>query len=190
MPLISLAQVNSKDTHLSAGVQDSILETSFVLKEHNVLFEKIYSSDLNKTDLINKLKYFLPGVKNFQLSNSANQNADQLSGRIRDFMVNYKKFGGSDSGPGNMLAFPLNANVIIQVKDKKYRLLITEIVFKGLQTNPSLAAVNAQFDDFITNNDRSKIKTSQRHLETAKFVNADLSISFDMQLNNKLSSSF
>jgi len=190
LPGICLSQVNVENMDSSSvGLQDSILGTSFILKDHSVIFQKVYDSDLNKDELISELKSFLPLVKNFQLAVSPSQNPEQFTGRISDFMVNYKKFGGSDGLSASILSLPLSANVAVQVKDKRYRVTITEIIFKGHGTTPPDAIVNRPFDDFISSNHRTKVRTG-RNLRIAKLIDKDLATSFDIIADNQVSTKF
>lgn len=190
-PFFCAAQSEASIRILAKGVQESISETSFILKDQSVLFQKVYSSNLSKNELINKLKYFLPGVKNFQLTDGVNQTADQFSGRITDFIVNYQKFGTTDTGPGQLMAYGLNANVIVQVKDNKYRVIISNLVFKGIGNGLSgTISINSPFDDFICKDHRNKFRTGQWFLLTAKIIDADLATSFDITLNDTLSTDF
>lgn len=187
-PLLSMAQVDIKTVKLSDGIQDSVLGQSIVLKDHAVIFQKVYSSNLTKEDLTTKLKAFLPSVKNFQLTDSPNQNTNQFSGRLTNFIVNYRKFGGTAMGTPSLLNDPLNANVIIQVKDNKYRVIISEIVFKSVIAG--VGATDQPFDDVISKNKRSKIRISENYLKISKYINEDFSTSFDITTNSKVSTDF
>jgi len=190
IPTICLAQINADTAHTAEPVQDSILGTSFILKDHSVIFQKVYPSALSKDQLISRLKYFLPTVKNFKLSALTIENSDLLTGRIVDFMVNYQKFGGSDDYNTSMLAYPIQANVIIQIKDNKYRVTVSEIIFKGFQNSSPIIAINTPLDDLVSRNQRTKVRTADRYLKIAKFVNDDLSMSFDVSATNNISSNF
>lgn len=127
--LVMLCAVMTKaqKQKLSPGVQDSIAGTSIVLKNHTVIFQKVYSSKLTKEELEQKLRLFLPTVKNFQLTNAMNQNPGQLSGRITSSIINYERY---DTSSWALFAYPLNANVLIQIRDQKYRVTISQLMFK------------------------------------------------------------
>jgi hypothetical protein len=189
LPLFAVAQVDNTST-LSSGLQDSVLGTSLVIKASAVVFQKIYTSTLTKEALIVKLKTFLPSVKNFQLTDVTNQNADQFSGTLSGFIVNYRKYGGTLMRAPIVLNFPMNGNVIIQVKDYKYRVIISDMTFKNVQVISSVPAQDMTLEDGITSSKRTKVRTGAMSVKTAKYVNDDLSASFDLLGSNKISTEF
>jgi hypothetical protein len=188
LPGMLYAQVKQDTISLSAGVQDSVLGTSIVLKDRAILFQKVYASNLKKDELLRRLKDFLPTIKNFELLGPANQNEDRLIGRLADFLVNYRKFGGTEEYVQDILRMPIFANVIIQVKDYRYRVLITQIVFKSISTDSGRLLI--PFDEVISRNDRQRIRISAGYRDTARYVNDDFSDSFDLTSALKLRSDF
>jgi len=189
-PVTIFAQVEPGKIALPNGVQDSVLGTSLIIKDNTVIFQKVYLSKLNKTELIEKLKLFLPSVKNFQMTDLSNQNADQFSGKLTEFLINYRKYGGSLMGTAILLNSPLNGNVIVQVKDNRYRVIISDLVFKNVQVLLSAPAVDMSLDDFITKNKRTKVRNTSLVLKSAKYIDNDLSESFNLENNVKTATDF
>jgi hypothetical protein len=188
LPLMVHAQVKNDTIALSAGVQDSVLGTSIVLKDRAIIFQKVYQSNLKKDELLKQLKDFLPTVKSFELSGITNQTEDRLTGKLADFLVNYRKFGGTKEYVQDILDIPIFANVIIQVKDYRYKVLISQIVFKTISKEAYTS--NIPFDEIVSRNDRQRIRTGTGYRETARFVNDDFSESFDLTSGLKLKADF
>lgn len=184
MPVMLCAQVNLEKTKLSDGVQDSVLGTDIVLKNNEIIFQKTYSSELSKSELIEKLKTYLPTIKNFQLSEVPNQNIDQFSGRLTDYIVNYRKYGGTLMGTSIALNYPLNANAIIQVKDFKYRITISNFIFKGIVLMSQ--KYDLVLDDALTKSKRTKIRNNQEILNAAIYLNKELNDMFDINNTKKI----
>lgn len=180
LPIISFAQVGKDKSILSTGLQDSVLGTSFVLKENSVVFQKIYSSDLNKAELTERMKEFLPSVKGFQLTGSPNQNEDQFSGKLSDFIVNYRKYGGTLMGTAIVLNYPVSANVIVQVRDNKYRVIIRDVMFKGVKMALNDTGTDLMFDELISKKQRTEIRVSETYLKSARYIDKDFESAFDI----------
>lgn len=190
LPLLVRAQVGNDKTTLSPGVQDSVLGTSFILRDNTILFQKVYDSTLGKDDLVKSLKAFLPAVKSFQLTESPNQNEYQFSGKLNDYLINYRKYGGSLMGTSVLLNESLNANVIIQVKDYKYRVLISDVVFKDVQLVIGDNGTDIFLDDMFTRKKRTEIRIHPTVSKVAKYMDSDFGDSFNITTNKKASADF
>lgn len=183
-PIMLYAQVNQDNVKLSPNVQDSVLGTDIILKNNEIIFQKTYSSELLKSELIEKLKIYLPTIKNFQLSELSNQNDDQFSGKLTDYMVNYRKYGGTLMGTMIALNYPLTANVIIQVKDNKYRVTISNFIFKGIQV--SSQSYDVALDEALTKSKRTKIQSNKTSINAANYLNKELTDIFDLKNKKKI----
>jgi len=189
LPLFSIAQVDLKKIKLSPDTQDSVLGTSLILKENTILFQKVYESELSKSELKIALQSFLPAVKSFQLTDITNQTEYQFSGRLSDYNINYRKFGGTFIDAPSLLNYPIIANVIIQVKDNKYRVTISEIIFKSLLITTN-APNDRELDDVLTRKERTLIKTNSNAQSVGYFLDKDFSLAFDIKKTKKLSAEF
>ena len=190
LPLLASAQVDLRKVSLSPGVQDSILGTSIVLKDKAIIFSKVYESTLTKEELTNKIKSLLPSVKSFQLTDSPNQTAEQFSGRFTDYIVNYRKYGGTLMGTPMILNNPLNANVIIQVKDYKYRVIVSDIIFKGVKVLVNDTGTDILADDFLSRNKRQLIRSNSNSQSIANYLNKDFTDNFDITKSAKIDTNF
>jgi len=190
-PLFSFAQTDKQETRLANGVQDSVPGTSLILKDFTVSFQKIYTSDLDKEELAAKIRLFLPTIKNFELKNTENQSTYQFSGRITNFLVNYSKFEGRYfTFSQDAIDYPIYANVLIQVKDRKYRVIVSEITFKSTRADSTRTAREISLDEEICDRYQRKFLTNNQSKKTAKYLDDDLATSFDINIYNKISKDF
>ncbi|MGY0041237.1 hypothetical protein [Pedobacter sp. NJ-S-72] len=189
-PLALLAQDDNQEVRLSKNVQDSIPGTALVLKDYTTIFEKIYSSDLEKEELAAEIKMYLPAVKNFQLTSTENQSVYQLSGRLTDYIAIYTRFDSKayyDSFPLNA---PIDANVLISIKDKKYRVIVSEIVFQDATTDAKGNLIDQPLNVYFSTLYKPKFRLGGEAKKVADFLSKDLVASFDINNHNKISIDF
>tara|TARA_B110000259_G_C13913497_1_gene361853 strand:+ start:327 stop:860 length:534 start_codon:yes stop_codon:yes gene_type:complete len=107
-----------------------LLFTSYLISQNsnfivesdgNIVFKKVYVlEDNNKINLVNYLKT----LSNIQITESDNE----ITGTIEDLRINFKKFGKKGGYP-IFLRYSLSSNFRIQLKENKYRLIISNIGF-------------------------------------------------------------
>lgn len=156
-PIALFAQV--KNQNLPENVQDSLINTSFLLKNNEVIFSKVFVSDLNKAALLEKLQSILPNIGNFEFKIDAS-NSDKINGVLTGTTVNYRKYGGTLMGTNRIMNYPLYGNVVVQVKDFKYRVLITNLSYKNVPEPLGYGKMDFILDDGVTRNKRTKFKSS------------------------------
>ncbi|RAJ35687.1 hypothetical protein [Pedobacter cryoconitis] len=189
-PFILRAQTDTVNTFVFPGIQDSIPGTSLILKNNILLFQKVYSSALNKEELASALRSFLPTVNSFELSDVTNQTTYQLKGKISNYFVNFLKYGDGYRGVAYLIYFPLNADVLIQIKDKKYRVTISNLIVQQYYESSIINKDNAALESFLTKDDRSKIQKSNKLMKTAQYINYELTTSFDLNSTAKVTDDF
>lgn len=92
-----------------------------VESDGNIVFKKVFSlKEGKKESLINYLKR----LSNFDISNIDND----IEGKIKDMKVNFKKYGKGTGYP-IFLRHSLSSDVRIQLKDDRYRVVISSIGF-------------------------------------------------------------
>lgn len=190
LPFSLFAQNDTVNTYVFPGIQDSIAGTSLILKNNILLFQKVYSSELNKDGLVNALKSFLPTVNSFELSDVTNQTTYQLKGKISNYFVNYRKYGDGNSGVSNLIDFPLNADVLIQIKDGKYRVTISNLIVQEFHENGIIYKDNTAIESFITKNDRSKFQKNNKSIKTLRYIDNELNSAFDLNSTAKIKDDF
>jgi len=179
LPLLSFGQ--SSNHSQSYELQDSIKSGLLYVKNSAVVFQKVYSSNLGREQLLKELKSFLPSVKAFDFKDSFGQSNEQLNGKLTNFYVNNRRYkNGSLFDFSSSLDAPLNADVTIQIKDYKYRVTISGIHFFGDSSkttleNEVLKTLTPKFKDIESG---------------TKFLSQDFDWEFDITRNNMLSSDF
>ncbi len=105
---------------------------NFYLENQSIKYKKVFEmNELNQSVIVEKLNTYLPtvsGLTNIQF------NGNVFTGQINILTVNYRRYGGKWATTWGALNHPMNANITIQVKDNKYRLVITDIKF--ISTSP------------------------------------------------------
>lgn len=191
-PFTLAAQSDSITVIPPGGIQDSVPETSIILKDNDLIFQKVYMTALNKDDLASKLKLFLPGIKSFQLADATNQTAYQLRGRLSSYFINFRKSQNNNYGIAEFLFHPLNADVLIQIKDGKYRVTVFNMVVKDYydRTDTVKYKFDLSIESFMAKDKRSKISTRGHDIKAAKFINSELINSFDINSKTRIKEDF
>ena len=149
------------------------------------VFEKIFTIDsLLSSKIDTSLQLFLPSQKGISNLKSQNQ---QIIANFNNLFIDYNKYDANNHSI--ICSSPINANVTIQIKDGKYKVLVNSIVFNT--TGPILGSnqiVNKVMSaesiflkndqtDFRTRGDLIKIGQAIEHqfseIFTIKFTNND-----------------
>ena len=189
-PVIGFTQVRNSNS--IDGVNDSIAGTSFLLKNQQVIFQKVYSSKLRQQELSDQLYTLLSANDRFRFNNRIAQNDEQLIGKIFRYRVDATKYGGTFFKTPMILDYPMNAVVIIHVKDFKYRVILSELRFKDDRSlnkttanteaaNKSIVYDDILMDDYFTQKRRSKFSTSKSIVKAARYMELDFTDLFDIQ---------
>ena len=144
---------------------------NFYLENQSIKYKKVFIVDsLNQSELISKLNAYLPtvsGLRNVQF------NGDVFTGQIDKLIVNYKKYGGKWATTWTVLNYPMNGNLIVQVKDNKYRLIITDIEF--ISTYPYVVI---DFDKDLTKKKGTILTTNKVALRGLEYLDKFLTDKF------------
>jgi hypothetical protein len=182
-PFFCLAE--PADQPKNSIVPDSVAGTSMLLKNESVIFQKVFSSTLKREELIQQLNTLLASKRNFKLEQSLNEN--DLIGRLVKYEIDYRKFDLSMFSTATIVANPLSATVVIQVKDFKYRVTVSEITFLDVlpagKQRPAYS-LNVKLDDEITQSKRSKFSSKNGDIKLAQYIDQDFSHVFDLSKSN------
>ncbi|MCM0041825.1 MAG: hypothetical protein NBV61_03545 [Algoriphagus sp.] len=129
--------------------------SNFHLESGSIQYQRIYDVDgVSEDQLIEKLNSRLPSVSGLR---DMNFNGSVFTGRIEGLMIDYKKFGGKSMTTWTALNFPMNAILTIQVKDNRYRVLLTDIETKG----DDLLIGTYIFNSLVTKNKGTELTTNK-----------------------------
>jgi len=178
VPIFCLVQTGSEPkTRLSS--QDSIPNTAITLKDKNVIYQKVFLSDLKKEDLADRINMLLGNMRNFKFNKDNYLSSFDFFGRLSNYKFSLNKFQSSWFERPTILSCPMNASVAIQVKDYKYRVTISEMTIEvGRDTIGKTTEIF--FDDIITTRNRTAFKMSKSNVRTAERVNQDFADRFNL----------
>jgi hypothetical protein len=163
---------------LSINTQDSLAGTSIIIKNNEVIYSKVFEVELKKNELINLLKLSLPNIAKFEFKIDADSD-DKINGNLSGTVINYRKYGGTLMGTSMVLNYPLVANVIIQVKDNKYRVLVTNMYFKDVEILNQKS--DYILDDGVTRKKRTEFKDSSQVESILKYIDKHLTDIFNVK---------
>jgi hypothetical protein len=130
--------------HLSFS-QNITEQSNFFVENGELQYRKVFEIEgITEGDLIVKLNSYLPSVSGFS---EITFNGGAFTGNLNDFTVNSKKYGGRTRDIFLQLQFPIFSKILIQVKDNRYRVILSDI--KGRGPNPI-----GEFEYFYTLTDR------------------------------------
>ncbi len=111
--------------------QEDSLENPYkflLIQNENLIFEKVFPVDTLKLDQIeSKLIPFLatlPGVSNVVRTASG-----VITCNISNAKIDFKKYGGTSLGVSIFIQSPFFGDVVVLVKDGKYKIAVTNMYF-------------------------------------------------------------
>lgn len=114
-------------TARTTPLQDSVPETNIFLKNGNLYYQKVFHSNLNQQELIDKMVAHLGKVYHFRFKSDNNTSDSEFTGYLIDY--NFKVGRNTSLGISTILMQPMDAMVVIQIKDAKYRITISDMAF-------------------------------------------------------------
>lgn len=161
----------------------------FSIVDYNLVFAKVYKVDLSEEELESKIKSFLPAVNNFKLDYEASHAVARYSGTINKMYINYRKYGGTLLSTATFLNYPISANVIIDLKDSKYRVTIKDIVFNDVPEPFTSRKQDYNINTPFLKKKNTEIKSDSEIRKSLEYINLQLSDSFDITNKSNISES-
>jgi predicted transcriptional regulator len=182
-PLFCFAQNGQKK--MSDGVVDSVPGTSIVLKNYEVVFQKVYTSKLTADELGDKLFTLLSTTKGFRFDRRVSPASGELIGKLIQYDVDVQRYGGNSIfGMMGIVNCPSNASVVISVKDFKYRVTVSDLTFTHIETATKGEFIDMKLSNYITKKNRSRFGTGKSDVKLARVLDQDFSDKFDLQKSN------
>jgi hypothetical protein len=179
-PVLCYAQ-SEKAYNSNAIFQDSIEKTSFYLKDTRIVYQKVFTSRLPQKELSEQVYRLLSTAKNFRFDFDGISNVE-FYGRLRLHQFDGVRYNTTLFNSPILLNLPLNAIVVVQVKDFKYRLTISEVEFIGKETTYPL-------DNQLTQYNRSKLNLTKSNSKLATYLDKDFTDLFEVK-NTVIASDF
>ena len=143
--------------------------SNFHLSEGVMQYRNIFTYDsLNVDNLESRLKASLPvvyGLSNIQFESGL------IRGDIKALTANYKQYGATWAGSWLMLGYPMDGKFLIEIKDGKYRLTVTDLSLKGPQYPVNLA-------NSVTKRNATEFTSNRVLLEALEYINKDFTDRF------------
>jgi hypothetical protein len=122
---------------------------NFSIENRSVVYVKVFEiNDCDSITIIEKLNSYLPTISGLSL---VEFNGNVFTGKIEHLMVDYGKYGGKILRVWVALNNPMYANLTIQIKDFKYRVIISdmEFVHSSMVFDMNSMATNKERTSFI-----------------------------------------
>ncbi|QNK61588.1 hypothetical protein H7F33_13600 [Pedobacter sp. PAMC26386] len=181
LPFFCFGQIDQNNNSFSTGVIDSVPGTSIVLKNYEVIFQKVYTSKLTGDELAEKVFTLLSAEKTFRFNRRVESTGSEFIGKLICYNINTNKYGGTVFATPAVLSYPLEATVIVNIKDFKYRVTIVDIVFKDIPAATKGEFIDGLLSDLITKKRRSRFGNGKSDVRLAKFIDLDFSDRFDLR---------
>jgi len=134
-----------------------------------LIYENIFIKDsLKAAEIETLLMQQLPtanGITNIKSINGT------ITCSIVDLIVNYKKFGGTALGTAMFLNDPMNANASIFIKDGKYKVVVSNMVFDlTVPIGYTISHIKATAESTFLKNESTEFKTRENLVEAGNYL--------------------
>jgi hypothetical protein len=178
--LVSIAQKKEfedsiYDNPKGISISEPNMIHNFYIENNGMVYKYVYEANgLSQTQIVEKLNAVLSnstGIVNVKFTDN------EFVGRIEDFTIDYRKFGGKLITAWTALNYPMFADFKIQVKDLKYRLIITSIEF----INPSPYFIYDVYG-LATKNNRTQFTDKNPILKGLEFIDKTMTERFKLSI--------
>lgn len=179
-PLIGYAQMEKPLPAQQTVLQDSMPKTSIYLRNRAVFYQKVFPSKLQKEELADQINTLLSTMRGFRFERGCYTAEGEFFGKLLMHSIDLDKFEHSLFEMAGISSVPFNATVVVQIKDYRYRVTVSEIFFTDDANKPKESRRDVLLDDFITKKNRSILSNSKYDLKLANYLNVDLTDLFDL----------
>lgn len=143
------------------------------LENGQVYFEKVYSVDSSDAYSIERLLTMnVPKLKDV---NDFNKTSDIITAKIKDALIDYKKYGGKWGNTAAFLNHPFFGEISIVWKDQKYRVTVSNMHF-----NTAGFGI-MKCSDLVTKKRGTELETSKGMITAGQYIEKYLSDLFLIQ---------
>lgn len=158
---------------------NSLEELSFILSENKkVTWQKIYPVNLESDSLTKSLKTYL---KNNFFTSQLNLIDNKFIGQSTKVKLS------STKGVAMGALTPFTAYVKIDIKNNRYRVSVTDIIFDGTEVGVSSgsfsisSATPLTLEDFVVRNKKNEFRKNNTALSLLKVINKDFENYFNLK---------
>lgn len=155
------------------GMSEPNMIFNFSIENNGMVYKYVFeANELSQTQITEKLNTILSNSSGIVKVKFVD---NEFVGRIEDFTIDYRKFGGKLITAWTALNYPMFADFKIQVKDFKYRLIVTNIEF----INPSPYFIYDVYG-LATKNNRTQVTDKKPILQGLEFIDKTLNEKFQI----------
>ena len=154
-------------------------ELNFKLEDDKkVTWQKIYDYNANKDSLVKILQFYL---KNNLFTRLLEKSDDGFIGQSAKVKLSIAK--------DKPMASPFSAFIKIDVKDNKYRVYVTDLIFEGAEVGvisggiSISSATSNSFGYYVVNNKKNDFKKSRTAMNLLNSLNDDLTSYFTIKID-------
>lgn len=146
---------------------------NFYIENNGVIYKNVYEvAGLSESQITEKLNLLLStstGLTNLKYSNN------EFTGRIENLTIDYRKFGGKLFTAWTALNSPMFGNLKVQVKESKYRIIISEIEL--IEPSPYLIY---NLSSSSTTDNRTRFTNKKPILQGLEFIDKSMIEKFQL----------
>lgn len=157
-------------TVFSINAQIKTLHNFNLTEDLTVNYQHIFNiKDVTAEDF----KIFLSKKNNLKNITTSN---NTITGQITDLKINHKKYQADGPAAAIFLRDHLSANFIIEIKDNKYRITLTNIVFTDRESlnaynTDNVEATKANIEDLVVKKKKESFKSSKSIVAALSYSN-------------------
>lgn len=157
--------------------------SNFFLENQAITYRKVYEIEfLDEDELIDKMNGFLPTISGIE---NINFNGTVFTGYINEWDIDIKKYGAKNISSWAMLSQKLNSKITIQVKENRYRVILSDIQFVAYDplnfTNPRPFSI-VEMNDVATRKKRTEFSSSNTVLNGLELLDKFLTDKFNISI--------
>jgi len=179
-PLFCSAQTNKK-AEFPTGIQDSISSTPFSLKNGEVIYQKVFASNLDRKELNSRINTLLGTNKYFRFEMG---NENEVVGRLSRYYIDTEKYGFTLFKTPAVVTSAINARVVIQVKDSRYRVTLSDITFREAKSATNPDPQDVMLESLITKKRKTQLDHGKSTMKLVQYLDRAFSDQFDLQKSN------
>lgn len=179
-PLFGHADMEKPLLTQQTVLQDSMPQTSIYLRNRTVFYQKVFKSKLQKEELADQINTLLGTMPGFRFERGCYTAEGEFFGKLFQHRIDLGKYNFGLFEAAGLLSTPFNATVIVQIKDYRYRVTISEVFYPDNNLGQKELKRDILLDDYITKKNRSSLSNSKSDLKLATLLSQDFTDLFDL----------
>ena len=158
----------------------------FLLENKSLIWQHIYESNLSANEL---MQNFLEKDLSLMKSKKVNKSENSLVFTVENDEIDFTKFGGKWSTTPDFVKFPHSYKVIVEVKDKKYRVTLKNMNV-AIGNNMGIADfspdwINSKLIDAVTRKRNTEFRKTNDVVKGLEILQNYYQLKFELKENEK-----